>query len=123
MLKIDQAKLMSNFQSSIFSDMQGRALMEARFGPLGSGQQRLAIGAIEYNLAELLSQLGVEFDDAKPIDAQATDAHFVIRYFDAQDARVVALEFDHNFHPMGELRAHIAEWHQGSDYFSFYAGH
>jgi hypothetical protein len=103
--------------------MSMRALIESRFGPLGCGEQRLTIGAAEYDLDQLLSQLGVEFDDAKPIDAQSTDGHFVFRYFDGQDSRVVALEFDGNFHPLGETRAHIAEWLGDSAYFSFYAGH
>ena len=97
--------------------------MEGRFGPLGCGEQRLAINGTAYDIPALLSQLGLEFDDAKPIDALATGEHYVIRYFDAQDARVVAFEFDEHFHMIQEMRAHIAEWVGEDAYFSFYAGH
>ncbi len=103
--------------------MYGRALMESRFGPLGSGQQRLTLGGTDYDIPALMAQLGIEFDDAKPIDVQAVDCHYVLRYFDAQDARVVAYEFNHEFRPLGEIRAHIAEWLGEEAYFSFYAGH
>jgi hypothetical protein len=105
------------------AELHGRALMEARFGPLGCGEQRLRLEGAEYDVTALLAQLGLEFDDAKPIDALAVDGHFVVRYFDAQDARVVAYEFDNHFHMLGEIRAHIAEWIGEDAYFSFYAGH
>ena len=47
----------------------------------------------------------------------------MIRYLDAQDQRVVALEFDVNFHTLGEIRAHIAEWEGDQAYFTEYSGH
>ncbi|MFB3916622.1 MAG: hypothetical protein ACE14M_07835 [Terriglobales bacterium] len=103
--------------------LHGRALMESRFGPLGCGGQTLVLNGAEYDLAALMSQLGLEFDDAKPIDVQSCDGHYVMRYFDAQDARVVAYEFDAGFHQIEEHRAHIAEWVGEEAYFSFYAGH
>ncbi len=104
--------------------MHGRALIESRFGPLGSGQQRLTLGGTEYDMATLLAQLGIEFDDAKPIDVQAADGHYVLRYLDAQDGRIVAYEFSEEFHPLGETRAHMAEWVGDDDEdFRFYAGH
>jgi hypothetical protein len=103
--------------------MHGRQLIESRFGPLGCGQQRLALNGVEYDLAALLAQLGLEFDDMKPIDVQPVEGHFVVRYFDAQDSRVAAYEFDANLRPLGETRAHIAEWMGEEAYFSYYAGH
>ncbi len=103
--------------------MYGRALMESRFGPLGCGGQVLSLAGCEYDIPELLAQLGVEFDDMKPIDVQAVGGHYVVRYFDAQDARVVAQEFDEDFRILGETRAHIAEWVGDKAYFSFYGGH
>ena len=97
--------------------------MEARFGPLGAGAQRVTIAGTDYDLRALLAQIGVEFDDAKPIDAIRLPDRYVIRYLDAQDQRVVALEFDANFRALGEIRAHIAEWEGDQAYFAEYSGH
>ena len=104
-------------------DLHGRALMEARFGPLGAGAQRVTIAGIDYDLPALLSQLGVEFDDVKPVDAFELQDRFVVRYLDAQDQRVVALEFDASFHSLGEIRAHIAEWEGDQARCTEYSGH
>ena len=91
--------------------LKGRALMESRYGPLGSGGQTLTIGGVEYSLSALLVRLGLDFGDSRPIDALALpDGHYVVRYFDAEDQRAVAHEFDDGFRFLGETRAHIAEW-------------
>ena len=105
------------------SELRGRALMEARFGPLGTGARQVTIGGTEYDLRALLVQIGVEFDDAKPIDALELPDRFVVRYLDAQDQRVVALEFDASFHTLAETRAHIAEWEGDQANFTEYSGH
>ena len=97
--------------------------MESRFGPLGAGAQRVTIAGTDYDLRNLLSQIGVEFDDAKPIDALQLPDRYVIRYLDAQDQRIVALEFDAKFRSLGEIRAHIAEWEGDQAYFTEYSGH
>jgi hypothetical protein len=104
-------------------ELHGRALMEARFGPLGAGAQQVTIAGTDYDLRALLAQIGVEFDDAKPIDAIQLPDRYVIRYLDAQDQRVVALEFDASFRSLGEIRAHIAEWEGDQAYFTEYSGH
>ena len=101
-----------------------RELIERRFGPLGSGAQSLAIRGVEYSLAQLLSQIGAEFDDSKPIDALAlAEGHFVLRYVDGQDQRVVAAEFDDEFRLLGEMRASIAEWEGDGSSLAYYSGH
>jgi len=100
-----------------------REVIERRFGPLGSGSQSLAIRGVTYSLAELLSQIGAEFDDSKPIDALALEGeHYVLRYIDGQDLRVVAAEFDADFRLHSELRASLAEWEGGSN-LAYYSGH
>lgn len=104
-------------------ELHGRALMEARYGPLGAGAQRVTVAGTDYDLWATLSQIGVEFDDAKPIDAFQLSDRYVIRYLDAQDQRVVAYEFDAHFHRLGEIRAHIAEWEGDQAYFTEYSGH
>ncbi|MBZ5534762.1 MAG: hypothetical protein LAO31_02310 [Acidobacteriia bacterium] len=103
---------------------KGRELIESRFGPLGCGSQSLTLGGVRYALVELMSQIGVNFDDSRPIDVLIlAEGHYVIRYFDAQDQRVVAQEFDANFHPLHETRAHSAEWLDEDAYFSLFSGH
>jgi len=85
--------------------------MESRYGPLGSGNQSLTIGTVEYSLGELLVRLGLHFGDSRPIDALALpEGHYVVRYFDAEDQRAVVHEFDADFRFLRETRAHMAEW-------------
>jgi hypothetical protein len=106
------------------SALQGRALMEDRYGPLGRGKQSLTLSGAEYTLAELMSQLGLSFDDSRAIDVLTLlEGHFVIRYYDPQDQRVVAQEFDASFHLLREARAHSAEWLGEEAYFSLFSGH
>lgn len=104
--------------------LKGRALIESRYGPLGSGGQNLTIRGVEYAVVELMSQLGLNFDDSRPIDVVTlSEGQYVIRYFDAQDQRVVAQEFDGEFHLLCETRAHSAEWLGEGAYFSMFSGH
>jgi hypothetical protein len=101
-----------------------RELIEGRFGPLGSGAQSLAIRGVTYSLSQLLSQIGAEFDDSKPIDARAlSEERYVLRYIDGQDQRVVAAEFDADFQLLGETRASLAEWEGDDPSLAYYSGH
>ena len=100
-----------------------RDQIERRYGALGSGERSLSIRGVTYSLAELLAQIGVEFDDCKPIDALALErGHYVVRYIDGQDLRVVAAEFDADFRLHRELRARLAEW-EGESNLGYYSGH
>lgn len=102
----------------------GRELIEGRFGPLGSGAGKLSINGAEYDLAGLLAQLGIGFDDTKPIDALVlATGRYLIRYLDAQDQRIVACEFDGNFQFLGETRAHVSEWTGQEADDEYYGGH
>ncbi len=101
-----------------------RGAIERRFGPLGSGAQSLAIRGMTYSLAQLLSQIGAEFDDSKPIDALAlAGGSYVLRYIDGQDQRVVAAEFDDDFRLLGEMRASLSEWEGDGSHLAYYSGH
>jgi len=101
-----------------------RELIERRFGPLGSGAKRLTIRGVMYSLAQLLSQIGAEFDDSKPIDALAlAEGHYVLRYIDGQDQRVVAAEFDNDFRLLSEMRASLSEWEGDGSNLAYYSGH
>lgn len=103
---------------------RGRALMESRFGPLGSGKRVLSIGGESLAIDDLLHRLGLDFDDAKPIDLIAVSANrYAVRYYDGQDQRVVAHEFDDTLQFVEETRAHVAEWLGEEAYFAFFGGH
>lgn len=104
-------------------ELRGRASIESRFGKLGCGQQHITIGGKEYELFDLLTAMGLNFDDARPIDVQAVEGHYVVRYYDAMDQRVVAHEFDAELRFLRETRGHIAEWIGEEAYFSLYSGH
>ena len=104
--------------------LRDRDVIEGRFGPLGSGAQSLAIRGVIYSLFQLLSQIGAEFDDSKPIDALAlAGGCYVLRYLDGQDERVVACEFDADFRLLRETRANIDEWEGEGSSFAHYSGH
>jgi hypothetical protein len=91
---------------------------------LGSGAQCLAIRGVTYSLAQLLSQIGAEFDDSKPIDALAlAGGSYVLRYVDGQDQRVVAAEFDDDFRLLREIRARLSEWEGDGSNLAYYSGH
>jgi hypothetical protein len=93
------------------AESKARALFESRYGPLGSGGQELTIAGVVYSLPELLVRLGLDFGDSRAIDAlRLPDGRYVVRYFDAEDQRAVAHEFDADFRFLGETRVHIAEW-------------
>lgn len=106
------------------AELKGPALIESRYGPLGSGGQTLTIKDAVYSAAELLVQMGLNFDDSRAIDAMALpDGRYVFRYYDGQDQRVVALEFDADFRSLSELRAQFPEWIGDEEYFPQYCGH
>ena len=103
------------------SDLRGRALIESRFGKLGSGQDSVVIDDAEYDLSTLLAHMDLAFEDSWPIDVQAVSGgHFCVRYYDGQDQRVVAHEFDADFAFIAETRAHVAEWIGDDAYFQMF---
>jgi hypothetical protein len=104
--------------------LNGPELIESRYGPLGSGGQTLTVRDVVYSIADLLVRMGLNFDDSRAIDALAlSDERYVFRYFDGQDQRVVALEFDADFRHLREVRAAFPEWIGGDEYFPQYCGH
>ena len=92
-------------------ELRGRPLIESRFGKLGTGQQSVVIGEAEYDLQTLLAHMDLAFEDSWPIDIQVfSENHFCVRYYDGQDQRIVAHEFDASFTFVAETRGHVAEW-------------
>ena len=85
--------------------------MESRFGPLGRGTRRLVIGGHAYALRDVLARLGLGFDGCRTIDGfELAPAHFAVRYYDPDEQRIVAFEFDAEFRYRAEMRVHVAEW-------------
>jgi len=104
--------------------LRGPALIENLYGPLGSGGQTLTIKDAIYSISDLLIRMGLNFDDSRAIDALALpDERYVFRYYDGQDQRVVALEFDADFRCLGEVRAQFPEWIGDEEYYPQYSGH
>jgi hypothetical protein len=103
------------------SDLRGRALIEQRFGKLGSGKDTVLIGDAEYDIETALARLDLALEDSWPIDIQkVADGHFCVRYYDGQDQRVVAHEFDADFNFIAETRGHVAEWVGEDAYFEMF---
>lgn len=103
------------------SELHGRALIESRFGKLGSAQKAVVIGEQEYDLPTLLARMDLNFEDSWPIDVQALSENlFCIRYYDGQDQRIVAHEFDAEFAFIAETRGHIAEWIGEDAYYEWF---
>jgi hypothetical protein len=106
------------------TDMKSRLLIESRYGPLGNGGQSLTINGKLYSTSDVLAQIGLGFDDTRPIDVLAiAEERYVVRYYDGQDQRVVAQEFDSNFHCLTEARAYLEEWSDGPADFSSFSAH
>ncbi len=90
---------------------RGRALMESRFGRPGSGARRLTVAGRGYTLREAMVRLGLGFEGCRTIDGfELAPGRFAVRYYDPEDQRIVACEFDAEFRYLGELRVHVAEW-------------
>jgi hypothetical protein len=76
-----------------------RALIENRYGELGAGVMFLEIGGRNYALLELMTVLGLDFEDVTPNDAHnLSGEQHAVRYYDAEDRCIVAYEFDADFH-------------------------
>lgn len=103
------------------TELRGRSLIESRFGRLFSGSQSLVINGEEYDMPALLVRMGLNFEDSRSIDVQTvSEERYVVRYYDGEDQRVVAHEFDANFRFLRETRAHIAEWIGDDAYFEWF---
>jgi hypothetical protein len=102
-------------------DLHGRALIESRFGRLGKGLDSLVIHGAEYDLDTLLARMDLQFEDSWAIDAViVSDNLYCVRYYDGQDQRIVAHEFDGEFKFVRETRGHIAEWVGDEQYYEWF---
>jgi hypothetical protein len=103
------------------SELRGRALIESRYGKLGSGEKSLVLNGAEYDIDTVLARMDLKFEDSWPIDLFAVGANvFCVRYYDGQDQRVVAQEFDSDFRLLRETRGHISEWIGDENYYKWF---
>jgi hypothetical protein len=106
------------------TEREDRDLIESRYGALGSGAPTVIVRDTAYSISDLLMRMGLNFDDSRPIDvAMLSDDRYVFRYYDGQDQRVVAVEFDGSFNPLGEIRARFPEWLGDDECYPQYCGH
>jgi len=102
-------------------ELRGRALIESRFGLLGKGLDALVINDAEYDLDTLLARMDLKLEDTWPIDATVVSENlYCVRYYDGQDQRIVAHEFDGEFRFVRETRGHIAEWIGDDAYYDWF---
>jgi len=102
-------------------ELHGRALIESRFGRLGKGLDALVINGAEYDLDTLLTRMDLKLEDTWPIDAVVVSENlYCVRYYDGQDQRIVAHEFDGEFRFIRESRGHIAEWVGDDTYYEWF---
>jgi hypothetical protein len=102
-------------------ELHGRALIESRFGRLGKGLDLIVIHDAEYDLDTLLARMDLKLEDTWAIDAViVSDNLYCVRYYDGQDQRIVAHEFDGDFRFVRETRGHIAEWIGDENYYEWF---
>ncbi len=103
------------------TELRGRALMESRYGPLWGGRQAVTVDGTDYDIAALMFHMGLNFEDSHAIDVlEVSVGRYVVRYYDGEDQRIVAHEFDDTFRFLDEIRAHIAEWIGEDSYFDWF---
>lgn len=106
------------------TEREDRERIESRYGPLGCGAQSVTINSVAYSIGELLVRMGLNFDDSRPIDVMPLRRNrYVFRYYDGQDQRVVAVEFDAKLRNLGEIRAHFPDWNGDDEWYPQYCGH
>ncbi len=88
-----------------------RVRMESRFGRPGSGARRLTVAGTLYTLPEVMARLGIAFEGCRTIDGfELAQGHFAVRFYDAEEQRIVAYEFDAEFRYLAETRVDVREW-------------
>lgn len=98
----------------------GRRTIEERYGPIGSGGKVLFIDGMPVGLKKISRKLALLYEDLIPIDAGTLSAgrHW-IRFYEGEQRKVIALEFDGGFNIVGENGADIMDW-IGDEYFKIH---
>jgi hypothetical protein len=95
----------------------GRRRIEERYGKLGTGGKILFLKGVPTALPKIARKLMMSYTDLIPIDAgKLPEDGCWIRFYDGEQRKVVAIEFDEEFNLLGENGADIMDW-LGDDYF------
>ncbi len=94
-----------------------RREIEERYGKVGEGGKVLFVRGLPMGLSTLSRRMALSYSDLVPIDAGTLPGgvHW-IRYYEAEQRKVVVIEFDDAFNCVGERGADIMDW-LGDDYF------
>ena len=91
--------------------MQEKEIIESTYGLLWSGEDKVIINGKEMDVKDILRALDISLEDAVPIDVIKIDEdRYVIRFYDGDDRRIVAMELNGSLSVKKEYRFHIAEW-------------
>jgi hypothetical protein len=91
--------------------VRDKEAIEARFGPLWSGEGEIRLGGSVRTLKDVKRLFGLDGGDVVAIDLRALpDGGFAFRFYDGDDRRVVVFVCDADAEIREEIRAHVAEW-------------
>jgi len=99
---------------------RGRRMIEESYGPIGTGGKVLFLQGVPMGLKKISRKLALLYEDLIPIDAGTLPAgrHWV-RFYEGEQRKVIALEFDDEFNILGENGADIMDW-IGDEYFKIH---
>ncbi len=99
---------------------RARRAIEESYGPIGTGGKVLFLRGVPMGLKKISRKLALLYEDLIPIDAGTLPAgrHW-IRFYEGEQRKVVALEFDDEFNILGENGADIMDW-IGDEYFKIH---
>ncbi|HEY7528214.1 MAG TPA: hypothetical protein VH660_03615 [Candidatus Deferrimicrobiaceae bacterium] len=99
---------------------RGRRTIEESYGPIGTGGKVLFMQGVPMGLKKISRKLALLYEDLIPIDAGTLPAgrHW-IRFYEGEQRKVIALEFDDEFNILGENGADIMDW-IGDEYFKIH---
>ena len=94
-----------------------RREIEERYGKIGEGRKILFVNGAPVALNALSRRLALQYTDLVPIDAgELPDGTYWLRFYDNEQRKVMAVEFDREYAFTGERGADIMDW-LGDDYF------
>jgi hypothetical protein len=94
-----------------------RREIEERYGKIGEGRKILFVNGAPVALNALSRRLALQYTDLVPIDAgELPDGTYWLRFYDNEQRKVMAVEFDRSYTFTGERGADIMDW-LGDDYF------
>jgi hypothetical protein len=94
-----------------------RREIEERYGKIGDGKKILFVNGVPVALSSLARRLALQYTDLVPIDAgELPGGTYWIRFYDNEQRKVMAVEFDRGYAFTGERGADIMDW-LGDDYF------